>query len=282
MNFHPSSKYVIKEVMPEILEPYRTKIEATIKPYLEINLVANENLTWWQSKFPGRKKSKGGFPYLPKGYDYPKTPEGEYLHLLAQINFAEIPHLEGFPKQGILQFYIINNDRYGLPDLKDVLEQNTYRILYFKKPDFNEEHLTTDFNFLPEKDDSFLEPYPVQCSEIKWTKGYVPISKYDYDFYDRIFSELIDNGMIKDGMENLYEELDEACERILTGANCDIQMGGYRFHLSDDPRDGYSEKDPFDTLLFSIGLVENGSLFFYIQSSALAKCDFSTVLYAMA
>lgn len=230
MNLQPSSNYVIKEVMPEILEPYRDKIEATIKPYLEINLVPNENLTWWQSKFPGRKKSKGGFPYLPKGYDYPKTPEGEYLHLLAQINFAEIPHLEAFPKQGILQFYIVNNDRYGIPDryrlpnLEDVFEQNTYRILYFKKPDFNEEYLTTDFNFLPEKNNSFLEPYPVECSAIQSTKGYVPISKYDYDFYDRIFSELIDNGMIKDGMEDLYDELGEACEWILTGANCDIQI----------------------------------------------------------
>ncbi|NES65387.1 MAG: DUF1963 domain-containing protein, partial [Okeania sp. SIO2D1] len=280
--------------------------------------------------------------YLPKGFDYPKTPEGEYLYLLAQINFAETPHLESFPEKGILQFYITNDDRYGLPDSEDVFEQNRYRILlhktdikrhnmtfycllpasteavggysstgingrldripfnstlynllyrysliksmlYFRKPDFNEDHLTTDFNFLPEKDNDFLEPYPVKCSAIQWTKGYVPISKYDYDFYDRIFSELIDNGMIKDGMEDLYEELDEACEWILTGTNCDIQMGGYRFHLSDDPRCCYdSEEEPFDTLLFSIRLVENGSLFFYIQSSALARCDFSKVLYALA
>ncbi|NES65385.1 MAG: DUF1963 domain-containing protein [Okeania sp. SIO2D1] len=68
-----------------------------------------------------------------------------------------------------------------------------------------------------------------------------------------------------------------------TGVNCDIQMEGYRFHLSDDPRCCYdSEEEPFDTLLFSIRLVENGSLFFYIQSSALARCDFSKVLYALA
>ena len=275
--------YNINKQFPPILEPYCFLIEATIKPYLELALIPDENLTWWQSKFPGRQKSQESFPYLPKGFDYPKTAEGEYLHLLAQINFAEAPHLEGFPERGILQFYITNDDRYGLPDSEDLFEQNRYRILYFRKPDFNEDHLTTDFSFLPEKDNGFVDPYPVKCSAIQWTKGYVPISKYDYNFYNRIFSELIDNGMIKDGMEDLYEELDKTCESILTGTNCDIQMGGYRFHLSDDPRCSYdSEEQPFDTLLFSIRLVENGSLFFYIQSSALAKCDFSKVLYALA
>ncbi|NES71285.1 MAG: hypothetical protein F6K24_41795, partial [Okeania sp. SIO2D1] len=70
--------YNINKQLPPILEPYRFLIEATIKPYLELALIPDENLTWWQSKFPGRQKSRGGFPYLPKGFDYPKTPEGEY------------------------------------------------------------------------------------------------------------------------------------------------------------------------------------------------------------
>jgi len=43
-----------------------------------------------------------------------------------------------------------------------------------------------------------------------------------------------------------------------------------------------SEEDPFDTLLFAISLLQSGSVFFYMQSSALARCDFSKILYAMA
>jgi len=296
-----SSNYLIREVMPAILERYRDKIEATIKPYLEINLVANENLTWWQSKFPGIKKSKGGFPYLPKGYDYPKTPDGEYLHLLAQINFAETPHLEGFPKQGILQFYIAINDdnNYGIPRFnysgsladfqKDRFKQNRFRILYFPEPDLNENNLTTDFSFLPEKDSHFIEPFADKCSKIRWTKGYVPISYDNYDFHLRLLPELFnDEGIAIDDLWedfefDLREEFDEACGWRFQGTNCDIQMGGYASFYQDDPRYRLdSNEDPFDTLLLSIGLVENGSLFFYIQSSALARCDFSKILYAMA
>ncbi len=281
-----SSNYVIREVMPAILERYRDRIEATIKPYLELKLIPDQNLTWWQSKFAGWQNSKGGFPYLPKGVDYPKTPDGDYLHLLAQINFAEAPHLEGFPKQGILQFYLSMDDsRYGFPDSEDVFEQNRFRILYFREPDFNEENLTTDFSFLPEKDDDFLlrDLYPDECSAIQWTKGYVPISIEDYNAFDRLFPELGNDGMTEVDMNDLYAELSYASEWILGGANCDIQMGGYRYHISDDPRCSLdSEEDPFDTLLFAISLLQSGSVFFYMQSSALARCDFSKILYAMA
>ena len=54
------------------LEKYRDRIEATITPYIEIKIQNNDSVNWWQSKF-------GGLPYLPKGFDYPKTPDGKYL-----------------------------------------------------------------------------------------------------------------------------------------------------------------------------------------------------------
>ena len=287
--------YKINRQLPTILECYRDRIEATIKPYLSLDPIPNENLTWWQSKFPGRKKSRSELPYLPKEVDYPKTSDGEYLYLLAQINFAEAPTLEGFPESGILQFYIANDDSYGLflptssPETswadsqKERLEQNRFRILYFKEADFNEERLTTDFSFLPEKDDSFLEPYPEKCSAIAWSKGYAPISIYDYNAYDRLFPELGSDGVTGSEMEDLCDKFTTAYEWTFSDYYCNIQMGGYRFHLSGDPRYDFDlEEEPFDTLLLSIGLVENGSLFFYIQSSALARCDFSKVLYALA
>ncbi len=47
-----------------------------------------------------------GQPYLPKGFEYPRDPDGRPLRLLAQINFADVPPLEGYPDNGILQFYI--------------------------------------------------------------------------------------------------------------------------------------------------------------------------------
>jgi|GEM_PF-183406 len=280
-----SSNYAIAEVMPAILERFREEIQATIKPHLAIYLVPDENLTWWQSKFAGMKKSKGGFPYLPKGYDYPKTPDGEYLHLLAQINFAETPHLEGFPKQGILQFYIADDhDSYGSP--------NHFRILYFPEPDLNENNLTTDFSFLPEKD-SFLDPYPDNCSAIQWIQGYAPITLEDKfaDCLDSIFERLNELEDELDDLEfeqsNLSEDFCNAYYETFNNGKwyCNLQMGGHTSFEQNDPRPYYqldSNEDPFDTLLLRITLAAEGSLFFYIQSSALAKCDFSKVLYAMA
>jgi uncharacterized protein YwqG len=255
--------------------------------------VPDENLTWWQSKFPGIKKVKGAFPYLPKGYDYPKTPDGEYLHLLAQINFAETPHLEGFPKQGILQFYIADDDIYGSHAnyQKDIFKQNHFRILYFPEPDLNENNLTTDFSFLPEK--GSLRPYPNNCSAIQWIQGYAPITLEDkfadclYSIFNRL-DELEDElDDLEFEQSNLSEDFCNAYYETFNNGEwyCPLQMGGHTSFEQNDARSYYqldSNEDPFDTLLLRITLAAEGSLFFYIQSSALAKCDFSKVLYAVA
>ena len=52
--------------------------------------------------------------------EYPKVLEGNFegrpLKLLAQLNFEKLPHLEGFPKKGILQFFAgcDDDDVYGI------------------------------------------------------------------------------------------------------------------------------------------------------------------------
>ena len=42
--------------------------------------------------------------------EYPRNSAGEPMHLLAQINFIDMPYLEPFPRDGILQIYINNDD----------------------------------------------------------------------------------------------------------------------------------------------------------------------------
>ncbi|GGA00098.1 DUF1963 domain-containing protein [Okeania sp. KiyG1] len=80
--------------LPEELKPYHEAIANTIKPYLKIDIKPSST-QWWQSKF-------GGLPYLPRTIDYPTNKNGEYLKLLAQLNFSEMPRLENFPAQEIL------------------------------------------------------------------------------------------------------------------------------------------------------------------------------------
>ena len=58
--------YKLEAELFEELEPYRNAIEATIKPYIKIELTDNNKPNWWQSKF-------GGLPYMPKSFEYPKS-----------------------------------------------------------------------------------------------------------------------------------------------------------------------------------------------------------------
>lgn len=48
----------------------------------------------------------GGVPYLLCEQGCPIGEDGQMLWLCAQINFAQMPAMKGFPNQGILQFYL--------------------------------------------------------------------------------------------------------------------------------------------------------------------------------
>ena len=79
-----------------LLAPYKAAILAAQKPTAEIILEPCSHLTARQSKI-------GGQPYLPLDAGYPRNPYRQPLTLLAQINFAEMSPLPGFPTSGILQ-----------------------------------------------------------------------------------------------------------------------------------------------------------------------------------
>ena len=56
----------------------------------------------------------GGTPYLPVGAEIPVDDEGKQLTLLAQINCEELVGMEDYPQKGLLQFFILMDDCYGL------------------------------------------------------------------------------------------------------------------------------------------------------------------------
>ena len=90
----------IKKIVLDILEKNK-------KPMIEISL-SDEKPNLFQSKF-------GGVPYLPKDVEVPKNKENQQLTLLAQINIEELPKNNIYSmKEGILQFWILNDDILGL------------------------------------------------------------------------------------------------------------------------------------------------------------------------
>ena len=258
------------------LEMYRDRIEATIKPYIEIQTQNNDDVNWWQSKF-------GGFPYLPKGFEYPKTCDGKYLFLLAQLNFYEIPPLDGFPDRGILQFYIPDDDVYGLDfgnyaNVDNPAVEQNFKIIYFPQPDFQVENMITNYDFLPKPED-----FPVDgCCSLQFTKKYAPISTNDYQFTELLGSEIHELFMTHE-IEEKYLEISHSFGH---------KIGGYPNFIQDDVRKYSSNSDQKqkpDILLFQMDTDCNETVDimwgdtgvgnFFINESALKELDFSKVLY---
>ncbi|MBW4682119.1 MAG: DUF1963 domain-containing protein [Microcoleus vaginatus WJT46-NPBG5] len=266
--------------LPPELEKFRSKFEATVKPYVEIETHLTREVNPWQSKF-------AGFPYLPKNFDYPKTPEGDYLYLLAQINFEEVPHLEGFPEKGILQFYI--GDGYGC-DFENPTSQTGFRVLYFPELDFNEDNLITDFSFLPTLWHRKYTPFhtsrsspPVtkDCFALTFTLKYSPITPQDFKF----------NELMGEEIWEVFEEDDLVMDEYQTRFESGHRLGGYPSFTQSDPRERLPEEaEPYILLLqidsdssdsdkIYIQWGDMGICNFFIKESALRNLDFSSVLY---
>ncbi len=136
--------------LPTQFDPLRPSLESSLQPYVKIHL--GEAVEWLDSAWNGDPlepwQSKiGGYPYLPKGTDYPTDREtGEMMMFLMQVNCADLPIIDGLtlPRQGILQFYS------GLDVSMDKLSPEQHRILYFPEIFQDRSNLISDFSFLKE------------------------------------------------------------------------------------------------------------------------------------
>ncbi len=248
--------------LPEKLKRYKDKIEETIKPYINIKLKRQKTLLW-ESKL-------GGDPYLEIGMEYPRASSGEYLRLLVQINFEEVPDLENFPKKGILQIFILADDVYGL-DFKDSSKQDTFRVIYIPNVIKDETNLVKDFSFLGELEEEWYMPFSYE-GKMEFILKYMPISWSDYRF-DNTFKDI----KLTEEERNAY--LDE-----LSGDGC--RMGGYPIFVQYDPRENEKLRT-FDTLLLQLDCEDECDLMFgdggianfFINEEDLKKLDFTKVLY---
>lgn len=278
-------KNMVSLDLPLGLEKFRSRFATTVEPYIDIQTRSTRKTTLWQSKF-------AGFPYLPKSFEYPVTPEGDPLHLLAQINFDEVPNLEGYPTTGILQFYIARDEMYGL-NYENPTNQTKFRVLYFPEVDLNKNNLITNFDFLPilwDYDDGgillpFLvspsySPHRDDCFALSFDMKYAPISEFDYRFEKLIGDEIWDVFEANDRALS-----DEYREKFAEGH----RIGGYPHFTQADFREFLPEnEEPYVLLLqidcdpgwkISIQWGDMGVCNFWIKPSALKNLDFSEVLY---
>lgn len=248
------------------LEKFRSQIETSIRPFVKILPKQVKELDFWQSKF-------GGLPYLPNGCEYPLDAEGKPLFLLAQINFEEVPELEGFPQTGILQIFVAETETYGA-NFENPIEQDGFRVIYF--PNFSdlETDLVTDFSFLPKP--KYL---PLRtASALQFEKKWAPVSLNDFEFENFFGPNFFQQFGDKED-----EIAEEYAERFSAMGH---KMGGYAFFTQYDPREYVAGGKSYRLLLqmdtddeVDMMWGDSGVANFFITEEDLEKLNFSRVFY---
>lgn len=239
-----------KYEIPKKLERLQDRIKSTIKPTVDINFERVE-CNPWDSKV-------GGNPYLEIGEEYPKTNNGIEYRLLAQINFQQMPKLEGYPERGLLQFFIEPDDMYGV---------DSYKIKYIENIKADKSQLVQDFSFLKELEEDWYMPFEFE-GKMKFLLTEMPITSSVRGF-ENAFKDI-----------EMNEDEEEALSEIYI---CDCRVGGYPYFTQNDPREGAE----YDILLLQLDTEDvcemmfgdSGVGNFFINSEDLKNCDFSKVLY---
>ncbi|GIN89811.1 hypothetical protein J6TS1_37630 [Siminovitchia terrae] len=254
--------------LPHQLKPFAEDLENTKEPSLIVD---------GRIQKTGPLESKfGGHPYWLKGDPYPATQNGEPLRFLAQINFNEIESpLPEYPTEGILQFFVADDDVYGL-NFDDMTIQDTFRVVYHETIETNESKWMTDFPAI--KDDNYF-PIEKECA-LTFKRSEEIMSANDYRF--NALTKL--NVLLEKEDYDQYDEIMDQYYELASGQGSKI--GGYPFFTQEDPR-AYGDYPSYDTLLLQIDTDDDldimwgdgGVANFFISSDDLKKRDFSKVLY---
>ena len=274
----------IKKIVLDILEKNK-------KPMIEISL-SDDKPNLFQSKF-------GGLPYLPKDREVPKNKENEQLTLLAQINIEELPENNIYPmKEGILQFWILNDDILGLD--YDTNLGDGYKIIYYKDIDKSVTEEEVLEKYKPYKDEDSYFPIEGEFSlSFKLTDGYFSDSNDDFreivdreikKFYDENkdkYSEILkiydkENQLNYWEIWNILEEDKEIREKLFGAGH---KIGGFPNFTQSDIR----EVGDYEILLLQIDSDRTekneimwgdcGIANFFIREKDLKELNFDRAIY---
>lgn len=252
--------------LPSELEVYRPKLLNTAMPFIRVAPQKARATAPWESKV-------GGHPYLPKGTAVPKASDGRELFFLAQLNFAEMPRLAGFPTEGIVEFYINDDDLYGM-DFDDGENQDTFRVLYF--PTVNQDQkLLESLPDYPKREFDLLPHHPELSYPLTFSLAEEVAPATDFRFWQHFSPDFF-----QQFGEREWGVLDEFGKAVRPQGH---KIGGYAYFTQDDPR---RPEDPM-WLLFQLDSDElmdlmwgdTGVGHFFIREQDLIARDFSRVLY---
>ena len=264
---------------------------------------AESPLLMTESKF-------GGLPYWTAGEEYPKDNDGNMLTLLAQINFADVPHLPDYPEKGLLQIFIIADLSLGRDMDDDGTTQNYWRVVWRENVDdslalsadalhemgvqsaeeiMKKEHERRDSQMKSGKKLTLEHDFPLEKEyALTFEKGISHPNQMLTEYNEMATSATKEFGypVYEDPQGSFSEDLDMNdyfCEDSKDGTL--HQIGGYPFFTQ---RDGRSEDEEEVLLLqidseytadIDISFGDDGIANFFITPENLKKRDFSKVRY---
>jgi len=244
------------------------KLERWALPCIRITAKPSDELFLFDSKFAGD-------PYWPADKPYPVDSEGQYMYLLAQLNFSQVPRLEGYPDKGILQFFVADDSMYGF-NFDDGTDQANFRLVYWEDTTATP---LDNFHFLDQQEGDGGLPVSRQMA-LQFTPDKDYYSFSDVRFPEEVADEMFADDQPKNGVRPLEEELGNLYPE--TGH----KIGGYAYFTQYDPRDEGAEdyKDyilllQIDSELDDICWGDVGVGNFFIHPDDLKRKDFSRVLY---
>lgn len=167
---------------------------------------------------------------------------------LAQINFSELPANDIFPKTGLLQFFVLDDDSYGL-----FADRKGFRVIYHQNLDNGYEVYRQPEN----------TPLYNENIGLSFTLSEEYLTASDYRMED----------FVEDMEDDIWKNFDGSGSKLL----------GYPYFTQFDPRERVNQT--YDRLLFQLDTNkylmwgDSGVANFFINSEKLANLDFSDILY---
>ena len=253
--------------------------------------VSPEPLPVTSSKF-------GGVPYLPEGVDAPTNTHGDPLGMIAQINCAELPDNDVYPKTGIVQFWLnLKDDQWGMNFDNPIAQDNT-RVTYYPEVGAPDTKAA-----LPQIDWEDAG-WPIYPENVELALSFEVIQQGDVilseDFFDAFVEQW--NSLYPDQTIEEMDELDDLSDELVTDFLDDFtefhKIGGKPIFVQNDPRDFEDNLKNYTVDLLTIvsGDVHDprggedsrnieimwgdmGTANWLITPEQLAACDFSQVLF---
>jgi len=179
----------------------------------------------------------GGVPYLPEGVDAPTNADGDPLGMIAQINCAELPDNDVYPKTGIVQFWLnLKDDQWGMNFDNPIAQDNT-RVTYYPEVGAPDTKAA-----LPQIDWEDAG-WPIYPENVELALSFEVIQQGDVilseDFFDAFVEQW--NSLYPDQTIEEMDELDDLSDELVTDFLDDFtefhKIGGKPIFVQNDPRE---------------------------------------------